>query len=173
MSCAELGAERETTVDQALIRGLVTAFRSSSRGFPRSRGRASGAKSGHKSSDGSSPPFALRSRVCAAGERGRSLRGRDLPSDRPQESGHLAGNRSHDDGRLLAHGAEAAIASAQTDLRLPGDVAHRLRQPFEPRPQGLADPCGITIGPRPLDQRPTSAPVARQGEALPSDCVAG
>jgi hypothetical protein len=26
-SCAGLGAERETTVDQALIRGLVTAFR--------------------------------------------------------------------------------------------------------------------------------------------------
>ncbi len=25
--CAELGAERETAVDQALIRGLVTAFR--------------------------------------------------------------------------------------------------------------------------------------------------
>ena len=25
--CAELGAERETTVDQTLIRGLVTAFR--------------------------------------------------------------------------------------------------------------------------------------------------
>ena len=41
-SCAELGAERETTVDQTLIRGLVTAV-SSSRGFPRSRGRASGA----------------------------------------------------------------------------------------------------------------------------------
>jgi len=26
-SCAELGAERETTVDQTLIRGLLTAFR--------------------------------------------------------------------------------------------------------------------------------------------------
>jgi hypothetical protein len=26
-SCAELGAERETTVDQTLIRGLGTAFR--------------------------------------------------------------------------------------------------------------------------------------------------
>jgi hypothetical protein len=26
-SCAELGAERETTVDQTLIRGLFTAFR--------------------------------------------------------------------------------------------------------------------------------------------------
>jgi hypothetical protein len=25
--CAELGAERETTVDQTLIRGLFTAFR--------------------------------------------------------------------------------------------------------------------------------------------------
>ena len=27
VSCAELGAERETTVDQTLIRGLGTAFR--------------------------------------------------------------------------------------------------------------------------------------------------
>jgi len=27
LSCAGLGAERETTVDQTLIRGLVTAFR--------------------------------------------------------------------------------------------------------------------------------------------------
>ena len=26
LGCAELGAERETTVDQTLIRGLVTAF---------------------------------------------------------------------------------------------------------------------------------------------------
>jgi len=26
-SCAELGAERETTVDQTLIRGLISAFR--------------------------------------------------------------------------------------------------------------------------------------------------
>jgi hypothetical protein len=26
-SCARLGVERETTVDQTLIRGLVTAFR--------------------------------------------------------------------------------------------------------------------------------------------------
>src|ERR1700728_2128883 len=43
MSCAELGAERETTVDQALIRGLVTAFRVFVSGLSRSRGRASGA----------------------------------------------------------------------------------------------------------------------------------
>ena len=27
VSCADLGAERETTVDQTLIRGLVAAFR--------------------------------------------------------------------------------------------------------------------------------------------------
>ena len=32
-SCAELGAERETTVDQTLIRGLVTAFRVSVSGL--------------------------------------------------------------------------------------------------------------------------------------------
>ena len=35
----------------------------------------------------------------------------------------------------FAHGAEAAIASAQTGLRLPGDVTHRLGRPFQPRSQ--------------------------------------
>ena len=74
----------------------------------------------------------LRSRVCAAGGESR-LRGRDLRSDGPQESGHLAGDRSHDDGKLLAYGAEAAVTGAKTDLRLPGDVADGLGQPFEPR----------------------------------------
>jgi hypothetical protein len=49
-------------------------------------------------------------------------------------------HRSHDDRQLLPRGAEATTAGAQTDLRLPGDVAHRLRQPFQPGSQGLADP---------------------------------
>ncbi len=84
-----------------------------------------------------------------------------------------AGDRSHDDRRLLARGAEAAIAGAQTDLRLPGDVTHGLGQPFEPGSQGIADSRRIAIGPGGLDQRPPRAPVARQSEALPSDGIAG
>ncbi len=155
-----------------LSAGWLPPSVSSSLGYPRSRGRASGAKPGHITKRREFPTFVLRSRVCAAGERGRSLRGRYLPSDRPQESRHLAGDRGHNDGRLLARGAEATIAGAQTDLRFPGDVAHRLGQPFEPRSQGLADPCRITIGPGRLDERPPRAPVACQGEALPFDCVA-
>ena len=81
----------------------------------------------------------LHSRLCAAEGRDRPpLSRRDLPSDGPQERGHLASNRSHDDRK----------------------------------PQGFADPGGIAIRPRGLDQRPPCAPVARQGEALPSDRIA-
>ena len=155
---------RERSLRRRWIRllsaGWLPPSVSTSRGFPRSRGRASGARLGHITSDGSSPPFVLRSRVCAAGE-GPPLRGRDFPSDGPQESGHFAGDRGDDDGRLLARGAEAAIAGSQTDLRFPRDVAHRLRQPFQPGSQGLADPSGIAIGPGCLDQRPLRPPVPR------------
>jgi hypothetical protein len=75
---------------------------------------------------------------------------------------------------LFARGAEAAIAGAQTDLRLPRDVPHGLGQPFEPRSQCLADPRGIAIGPRRLDQRPTRAPAiaARRGlKEARSECA--
>ena len=98
--------------------------------------------------------------------------GRDFPSGGPQESRHFAGDRRHDDGRLFARGAEAAITSAQTHLRLPGDVTYWLGQAFEPRSQGLADPRWITIGPSRLDERSPRSPIARQSEALPSDCIA-
>src|ERR1700692_1104023 len=125
-------------------------------------------------SDGSSPPFVLHSRLCAAEGRDRPpLRRCDLPSDSPQERGPLASNRSHAARKFLACRAEAAITGAQTDLRLPGDVAHGLRQPFQPGSQGVADSCGIAICPGRLDQRPPRAPVAGQGETLPSDRIAG
>ena len=113
----------------------------------------------------------LRSRVCAAGRE--LFTGRDLPPDSPKKGGHLPSDCRHDDGQLFTRGAEAAIASAQTDLRLPGDVAHGLGQPFEPRSQGLADPRRITIGPGRLDERPPRAPVACQRKTHPSDCIAG
>ena len=45
----------------------------------------------------------LRPRLCAAGRRGRPrLHRSDLASDGPQEGGHLAGDRRHNDRRLLA-----------------------------------------------------------------------
>ena len=123
-----------------LSAGWLPPSVSSSRGFPRSRGRASGAKLGHITSDGSSPPFVLHSRLWAAARRGcPPLRWRDLPADCPQERSHLAGNRSHDDWKLLACGAEPTVTGAKADLRLPGDVAHGLRQAFEPGSQGIAN----------------------------------
>ena len=54
-----------------------------------------------------------------------------------------------------------------------GDVAYGLRQSFQPGTQGVAHSCRIAIGPGCFDQRPPRAPVARQGEALPSDRIAG
>ena len=103
----------------------------------------------------------LHSRLCAAERRrGRpGLRWRDLPPDGPQECSHFAGNRSHDDRKLLACRVEPAIMGAKADLRLPGDVAHGLRQSFEPGSQGarsLASDSDRSRLPRP-------APAARAG----------
>ena len=113
----------------------------------------------------------LRSRVCAAGEH-RVYRG---ATSRPMAHRKAAISRAiaaTTTGGFFARGAEAAITSAQTHLRLPGDVTHWLGQPFEPRSQGLADPRWITIGPSRLDERSPRSPIAGQSEALPSDCVA-
>jgi hypothetical protein len=111
------------------------------------------------------PPPAL----CSGKQVDAALRGRDLAADRPQEGGHLAGDRSDHDRQLLAGIAQPAIAGAQPDLRFPGDVAHRFGQPFEPGPEGLADPGGITVGPGRLDQQPASRSIAGLGDAAAFD----
>jgi hypothetical protein len=51
--------------------------------------------------------------------------------NRPDETGHLAGNGGRDDDLWLAGGGEATIPRAEPDLPLPGNVADRRGQRFE------------------------------------------
>jgi hypothetical protein len=67
----------------------------------------------------------------------------------------------------FAGGAEAAIAGAEPDLRLPGDVAHRFGQPLEPGSQGVADPGREAVGPRGLDEGPTGPAVPGEHQVYP------
>src|ERR1700724_642366 len=51
---------------------------------------------------------------------------RNMPSDGPDKAGQFAGDRSGDDIGRLAGAGKLAIAGAQPQLRLPGDLADRL-----------------------------------------------
>src|SRR6266478_2942741 len=96
-------------------------------------------------------------------------RRRHAPGDGPDEAGQLTGNRGSDDiGRLAATG-ELAIARAQSQLRLPGDLADRLGLLLLPEQQFAADPGREAVGPGRLDQQPAGGTVAGLGEAAAFD----
>lgn len=139
---------------------------SSSRGCPRSRRRTSSASVRPHNLRRSSPPWP-HPQHCAAGW---VETGYDGATSRPipQEGGHLACDRSHDHRRLLAGGAEAAIAGAKPDLPLPGKVADSLGQPLDPGPQGLADPGGVAASPCRVDQGAAGASIAGERTARPA-----
>src|SRR5437879_8001546 len=87
-------------------------------------------------------------------------RRRHAPGDGPDEAGQFTGDRGRDDiGRFAAAG-ELAIARAQSQLRLPGDLADRLGLALLPEQQLAADPGRDAIGPGCLDQQPASGVVA-------------
>src|SRR5512144_3410749 len=73
----------------------------------------------------------------------------DVMPDGPEKRRHFAGDRGDDHRRLLAGRDQPAIAGAETDLSLPGNVTDGLRQSCEPGSQGLADAGRITVGPGP------------------------
>src|SRR5947208_3200496 len=74
-------------------------------------------------------------------------RRRHAAGNGPDEACQLAGDRGGDDiGRLAAAG-ELAIARAQSELRLPGDLADRPRLLLLPHPQLAADPGRETVTP--------------------------
>jgi len=52
----------------------------------------------------------------------------DHPPDRPQEGGHLAGDRCDRDRRPLSGRDQPPIAGAQPNLRFPGNLSNCLRQ---------------------------------------------
>src|SRR5512144_3076477 len=96
-----------------------------------------------------------------------------MAADGPQERRHFAGDRGDDHGRLFTDGDKPAIAGAETDLSLPGNVTDGLRQSLEPGSQGLADAGGIAVGPSPFDQHAPGAPITGEREASTSNGCAG
>src|SRR2546421_4976765 len=80
----------------------------------------------------------------------RSARGRrHTPGDGPDEAGQLTGDRGRDEVGRLAGAGELAIACAQPQLRLPGDLADRPGLLLLPEQQFAADPCREAVGPAP------------------------
>jgi hypothetical protein len=69
----------------------------------------------------------------------------------------------------LATAGESAIARAQPQLRVPGDLADRPGLLLLPEPQLAADPRREAVTPGRLDQQPTSGLVAGLGEAAAFD----
>src|SRR5215469_12091109 len=96
-------------------------------------------------------------------------RQRHAPGDGPDEACQLADDRGGDDIGRLAGAGELAIARAQSELRLPGDLADRPRLLLLPQPQLAADPGRETVTPGRLDQQPTGGVVAGLGKAAASE----
>src|ERR1700724_2502103 len=87
-------------------------------------------------------------------------RHRHLPSDGPDEARQLAGDRGGDNIGRLGGPGEPAIARAQPDLPLPGDVADGPRLGLLPQQQLAAEPSREAVAPGSLDQQPASRAVA-------------
>src|SRR6266513_5187729 len=77
---------------------------------------------GSRMSDGSPAP-PLNAIMLASGS---ACRHRDMPGDGPDKACQFTGDRSGDNIGRLASAGESAIAGAQPQLRLPGDLADRL-----------------------------------------------
>src|ERR1700730_7140330 len=99
-------------------------------------------------------------------------RHRHLPSDGPDEARQLAGDRGGDNIGRLGGPGEPAIARAQPDLPLPGDVADGPRLVLLPQQQLAAEPSREAVAPGSLDQQPASRAVAGLGDAAAFDARA-
>src|SRR6267154_4541057 len=96
-------------------------------------------------------------------------RHRHLPGDGPHEASEFAGDRGGDDVGRLAGAGEPAIARAQPQLPLPGDVSDQLGLALLPEQQLAADPGREAVGPGRLDQQPTGGTISSLGEAAAFD----
>src|ERR1700736_5618230 len=96
-------------------------------------------------------------------------RHRHLPGDGPDEASEFAGDRGGDDVGRLAGAGEPAIARAQPQLPLPGDVSDRLGLALLPEQQLAADPGREAAAPGRLDQQPTGGTISGLGEAAAVD----
>ena len=100
-----------------------------------------------------------------------SLRGRrwHLPGDRPDEAGEFTGDGGGDLRFRLAACHQFPEAGRQTELRLPRDVADRLRQRFLPIQHLSADPRDTLVRPRRLGEQPARMRIARLRNAATAD----
>src|SRR5271169_3062556 len=101
-----------------------------------------------------------------------ACRHRHLPGNGPDESRQFARDRGGDAVGRLTGAGEPAIARAQPQLRLPGDVPDQPGLALLPEQQLAADPSREAIGPGRLDQQPASGVVAGLGDAAASDAGA-
>src|ERR1700738_1318684 len=79
-----------------------------------------------------------------------------LPSDGPDETGQLAGDRGGGNMGRLAGAGEPAITRAQPDLPLPGDVTDGPRLVLLPQQQLAAEPSREAVPPGSLATKPAS-----------------
>ena len=98
-----------------------------------------------------------------------SLRGRrgHLPGDRPDEAGEFTGDGGGDLRLRLAACHEFAEAGRQAELRLPCDVADRLRQRFLAIQHLSADAGDAWIRPRRFREQPPGVRIAGLRDAPP------
>ena len=96
--------------------------------------------------------------------RAASSRG-DLMGDRPEERRHFPGDGGGDDSSPFAPCDELAVATAEAQLRLPGDVAHRFRQ--------IACAVEQRSAHRTFDENPPGPAVAGLGDPAAPHRVAG
>src|SRR5216684_7238817 len=98
-----------------------------------------------------------------------ACRHRHLPGDGPDEARQFAGDRGGDDVGRLAGAGEPAIARAQPQLPLPGDVADQLGLALLAQQQLAAEPGREAVAPGRLDQESAGSSIAGLGDAAASD----
>src|SRR5882724_8281869 len=91
-------------------------------------------------------------------------RHRQLPGDGPHEASEFAGDRGGDDVGWLAGAGEPAIARAQPQLPLPGDVPDQPGLALLPQQQLAAKPGREAVGPGRLDQQSTGGTISGLGD---------
>src|SRR6516225_4122634 len=92
-----------------------------------------------------------------------------LPGDGPDEASEFAGDRGGDNVGRLAGADEAAIARAQPQLPLPGDVSDQLGLALLAQQHLAAEPGREAVAPCRLDQQPAGSSIAGLGDAAASD----
>lgn len=169
MAAYRWGRDLKDVGDQALIRGLDTAFPCMRPGADPILQRAS-----------AMPATKLVTDIPLPWSRPRLYAGAVMPSgwlhlpgNSPHKACEFTGDSRADDGSLFALGGERPIACRQPALSFPGDLADFRRGLLETVQLGFSDTRGMTVRPGALDKHMANAAIARLGDAAPSNRVAG